>query len=76
MTENAGMTAARNWFDTGGSAYALFRPEYPAGLARFLAQTVDGRGCASTQSRKSRTASVPRALVCAPGKPRISIEKT
>lgn len=46
MTENAGMTTARNWFDTGGSAYALFRPEYPAGLALFLAQTVGGRGCA------------------------------
>ena len=34
----------RNWFDAGGSAYALFRPEYPAGLSTFLASTVKGQG--------------------------------
>lgn len=45
MTRKADMTA-QNWFDTGGSAYALFRPEYPAGLARFLARMVDARGLA------------------------------
>jgi SAM-dependent methyltransferase len=27
----------KNWFDQGGKAYARFRPEYPAELARFLA---------------------------------------
>ncbi|MGO4624034.1 class I SAM-dependent methyltransferase [Ensifer sp. 2YAB10] len=36
----------RNWFDGGGSAYALFRPEYPAGLSKFLADTVNSQGCA------------------------------
>lgn len=46
MTGNAEMTTGKNWFDTGGSTYALFRPEYPAALASFLAQIVDGRGCA------------------------------
>ncbi|MBB5577537.1 MULTISPECIES: class I SAM-dependent methyltransferase [Rhizobium] len=46
MTGNAEITTAKNWFDKGGSAYALFRPEYPAGLSTFLAQTVGGRGCA------------------------------
>ncbi|NVD39019.1 class I SAM-dependent methyltransferase [Ensifer sp. HO-A22] len=39
-------TATQNWFDKGGSAYALFRPEYPAALSRFLADTVHHRGCA------------------------------
>lgn len=29
----------KNWFDAGGSAYARFRPEYPASLARLLAET-------------------------------------
>lgn len=38
--------AARNWFDQGGSAYARFRPEYPAELAAFLAQTAPARGLA------------------------------
>lgn len=46
MTGNAETTTTKNWFDTGGSAYALFRPEYPVGLARFLSQTIGGRGCA------------------------------
>ncbi len=27
----------RNWFEQGGRAYARFRPEYPPGLAQFLA---------------------------------------
>lgn len=46
MSGTGETTTIRNWFDTGGGAYALFRPEYPAGLARFLAGLVDGRGCA------------------------------
>ncbi|MCU0121702.1 class I SAM-dependent methyltransferase [Pseudomonas sp. B2M1-30] len=29
--------ASKNWFDQGGSAYAKFRPEYPAELAAYLA---------------------------------------
>ncbi|QAU35671.1 class I SAM-dependent methyltransferase [Janthinobacterium sp. 17J80-10] len=29
--------SARNWFDQGGRAYARFRPEYPPGVAAFLA---------------------------------------
>lgn len=29
----------KNWFNQGGRAYARFRPEYPAVLARFLAET-------------------------------------
>lgn len=32
-----GSTQTRNWFDQGGSAYARFRPEYPAQLADYLA---------------------------------------
>ena len=28
---------SRNWFAQGGSAYAKFRPSYPAELATFLA---------------------------------------
>ena len=31
------LSPARNWFDQGGQAYARFRPEYPSGLAAFLA---------------------------------------
>jgi SAM-dependent methyltransferase len=46
MTRNTSTTTAKNWFDMGGRAYALFRPEYPAGLSKFLAETVGGRGCA------------------------------
>lgn len=52
--ENAPSTA-RNWFDQGGQAYARFRPEYPAGLATFLASlTADRRlavdvGCGNGQ---------------------------
>lgn len=40
----AAEVGTRNWFDAGGSAYALFRPEYPAGLSTFLAGTVKGQG--------------------------------
>lgn len=36
--------AVKNWFDRGGRAYARFRPEYPAGLARFLAKLSPARG--------------------------------
>lgn len=45
----------KNWFDRGGRAYARFRPEYPAALARFLAQTAPARdravdvGCGNGQ---------------------------
>jgi len=46
MARNASTIPAKNWFDIGGRAYALFRPEYPAGLSKFLAETVGGRGCA------------------------------
>lgn len=48
-------SAARNWFDGGGNAYALFRPEYPAGLSRFLAALAPARqravdvGCGNGQ---------------------------
>lgn len=34
MSGNA--SAGQNWFDRGGSAYALFRPDYPDELSRFL----------------------------------------
>lgn len=37
-------TAVKNWFDRGGQAYARFRPEYPAALARFLAELSPARG--------------------------------
>lgn len=33
-----------NWFDQGGRSYALFRPEYPAGLAAHLAGIAPRRG--------------------------------
>ncbi|MFD6880810.1 class I SAM-dependent methyltransferase [Rhodococcus sp. NPDC060084] len=36
----------KNWFDRGGEAYARFRPEYPAGLARFLASLAPSYGLA------------------------------
>ena len=36
----------RNWFDQGGKAYASFRPEYPAGLAAFLAGIAPDRALA------------------------------
>lgn len=44
-----------NWFDHGGGAYAQFRPEYPAELARFLAGIAPDRrqavdvGCGNGQ---------------------------
>lgn len=47
--------APKNWFEQGGGAYARFRPEYPVGLARFLAGTVPAReravdvGCGNGQ---------------------------
>ena len=34
------MNMPRNWFDQGGQAYARFRPEYPSGLAEYLASIV------------------------------------
>ncbi len=46
---------SRNWFDRGGRAYARFRPEYPAELARFLAESAPSRdravdvGCGNGQ---------------------------
>ncbi|WP_331371886.1 class I SAM-dependent methyltransferase [Sinorhizobium chiapasense] len=45
----------KNWFDAGGSAYAQFRPEYPAGLSTYLAGIAPTRemavdvGCGSGQ---------------------------
>lgn len=36
----------KNWFDRGGQVYARFRPEYPLGLAHFLAETAPSRDCA------------------------------
>jgi len=53
MVSNA--TAVKNWFDQGGRAYARFRPEYPAALARFLAELSPAReravdvGCGNGQ---------------------------
>lgn len=47
--------AVKNWFDRGGQAYARFRPEYPAALARFLAELSPAReqavdvGCGNGQ---------------------------
>jgi SAM-dependent methyltransferase len=38
--------SSKNWFERGGRAYARFRPEYPSGLARFLAKTAPSRDCA------------------------------
>ncbi|MDA5193039.1 class I SAM-dependent methyltransferase [Govanella unica] len=38
--------ASKNWFDRGGQAYARFRPEYPLGPARFLAETARSHKCA------------------------------
>ncbi|MGW4477180.1 methyltransferase domain-containing protein [Rhodococcus triatomae] len=37
LVPTPGGTATTNWFDRGGSAYALFRPEYSERLAMFLA---------------------------------------
>jgi len=31
--------STKNWFEHGGRAYVRFRPDYPAGLTRFLAET-------------------------------------
>ncbi|WP_448681610.1 class I SAM-dependent methyltransferase [Pseudomonas nicosulfuronedens] len=48
-------TDLRNWFDQGGQAYARFRPEYPAGLAAYLASVAPDQrlavdvGCGSGQ---------------------------
>jgi SAM-dependent methyltransferase len=39
-------SAARNWFDQGGGAYARFRPEYPPELSAFLATLGDTAGMA------------------------------
>lgn len=45
----------KNWFDAGGSAYVQFRPEYPAGLSKFLAEISPARelavdvGCGNGQ---------------------------
>lgn len=45
----------RNWFRRGGRSYARFRPEYPAELAVFLADSAPGRdravdvGCGNGQ---------------------------
>lgn len=45
----------RNWFDQGGRAYAVFRPDYPAELARYLASISPDRklavdvGCGTGQ---------------------------
>jgi SAM-dependent methyltransferase len=33
------LSSRRNWFDDGGNAYARFRPDYPAALSLFLAQS-------------------------------------
>lgn len=47
------MTA--NWFDAGGAAYALYRPDYPGELAQYLADIAPARhlavdvGCGSGQ---------------------------
>ncbi|HWU02655.1 MAG TPA: class I SAM-dependent methyltransferase [Novosphingobium sp.] len=44
-----------NWFDAGGSAYALYRPDYPPELAQYLASLAPARrlavdvGCGSGQ---------------------------
>ena len=37
---------SKNWFDRGGQVYARFRPEYPLGLAQFLAEIAPSRDCA------------------------------
>lgn len=37
---------SKNWFDRGGQVYARFRPEYPLGLAQFLAEIAPSRACA------------------------------
>ena len=53
MTADA--TNPKNWFEQGGRAYARFRPEYPAALARFLGETAPAReravdvGCGNGQ---------------------------
>lgn len=44
MNRPAGLP--KNWFDTGGQAYARFRPEYPPELAAFLASICSGKGLA------------------------------
>jgi SAM-dependent methyltransferase len=36
----------RNWFEAGGGSYARFRPDYPGGLADFLASTAPARDVA------------------------------
>ena len=44
MSDEAG--SPRNWFDQGGKAYSRFRPEYPPGLARYLASVSPGTALA------------------------------
>lgn len=39
-------TPAPNWFDRGGAAYALHRPDYPDALADALAERAPRRDCA------------------------------
>lgn len=45
----------RNWFNQGGQAYALYRPDYPEALAHFLAEASPSRilavdvGCGTGQ---------------------------
>jgi SAM-dependent methyltransferase/DNA-binding MarR family transcriptional regulator len=52
---SAGAVPAKNWFDSGGRAYARFRPEYPARLSMFLASLAPSAdlavdvGCGSGQ---------------------------
>ncbi|WP_309081533.1 class I SAM-dependent methyltransferase [Zhihengliuella sp.] len=36
--------AGRNWFETGGEAYAAYRPEYPQALADWLAESTADAG--------------------------------
>lgn len=40
------MNAATNWFDERGGDYALYRPEYPPELGRYLAAIAPKRRCA------------------------------
>ncbi|KAA0970381.1 class I SAM-dependent methyltransferase [Aureimonas fodinaquatilis] len=44
MSNNPG--SPKNWFESGGKDYARFRPDYPAQLAEFLADTAPSRSCA------------------------------
>lgn len=68
----------RNWFDRGGRAYARFRPEYPAPLARFLAEAAPSRelaidvGCGNGQFTSRLAEDFDEVIGCDPSAEQIA----